>query len=313
MKAHGINNLRIMGASEGPDTEPWRVSPALQTAPGEYNEAVWEGLDFLLTEMAKREMYAVVCLNNFWSWSGGMSQYVSWANGNEKIPYHPPEEDGSWVVFQKYASDFYKNKKAVSYFENHIKTIVERVNTITGKAYKDDPTIMSWQLANEPRSFFNSRTFRRWIDKTSRFIKQLDQNHMVSLGSEGSTNTMFAGTNFRKDHRSKNIDYTTIHIWIQNWNWYDPKKPEKTFDDALRKATKYLKAHAKLARQMNKPLVLEEFGAARDMGSYDARASVEQRNQYFAAMFATLYELAKEGEAVAGSNFWLCCYVPVTG
>ncbi|MCB0562452.1 MAG: hypothetical protein KDD09_26045, partial [Phaeodactylibacter sp.] len=65
LKALGIDNLRIMGASEGPDGAPWRMAPALQTAPGEYNEALWDALDYLLAEMAKRDMVAVVCLSNF--------------------------------------------------------------------------------------------------------------------------------------------------------------------------------------------------------------------------------------------------------
>src|SRR5262245_26850169 len=37
MKAHGITNLRIMAASEGPDREPLRIVPALLQAPGVYN------------------------------------------------------------------------------------------------------------------------------------------------------------------------------------------------------------------------------------------------------------------------------------
>src|SRR5215208_2363330 len=37
MKAHGITNLRIMAATEGPDTEPFRIVPALLEAPGVYD------------------------------------------------------------------------------------------------------------------------------------------------------------------------------------------------------------------------------------------------------------------------------------
>lgn len=303
LKAKGVNNLRIMGASEGPDTEPWRVVPSLQSAPGEYNEEVLEGLDFLLAEMGKRKMYAVVCLNNFWAWSGGMSQYLSWANA-ESIPYHPPAEGGNWVLYQRYASGFYKNREATKLFENHVRKLVSRVNSITGVEYKEDPTIMSWQLANEPRSFFNGRSFRRWVDRTAQFIKILDKNHLVSLGSEGNTNTVFSGTNFKKDHKSKSIDYATIHIWIQNWTWYNPQEAEATFDNALKKATKYLNDHAKMARQMNKPLVLEEFGIARDLADHDPKASVDYRDMYLAAMFEEVYRLAANGVGLAGCNFW---------
>ena len=41
----GVTNLRVMAASEGPDTEPWRMAPALQSGPGEYNADVLDGLD----------------------------------------------------------------------------------------------------------------------------------------------------------------------------------------------------------------------------------------------------------------------------
>ena len=113
LKDLGITNLRIMAASEGPDTEPWRVKPSLMSAPGEYNEDLLDGLDFLLAEMAKREMYAVVCLSNFWAWSGGMAQYVNWVTG-KKIPYHHPV-DGGWAKYSLYTSRFYKLKKGYKY------------------------------------------------------------------------------------------------------------------------------------------------------------------------------------------------------
>lgn len=299
----GVNNLRIMGSTEGPDTEPWRVKPSQQRAPGEYNEQVLAGLDFLLAEMKKRNMYAVVCLSNFWAWSGGMSQYVSWAN-DEAIPYHPPQKGGSWMRYQRFTSSFYRDKKAQEIFENHLRVLIERVNTISGLSYKDDPTIMAWQLANEPRSFVNGRTFRKWIDKTAGLIKQLDPNHLVSLGGEGDADNYFAGASFRKDQKSKHIDYLTMHIWVQNWSWYNPHEADDSFNAAIAKAKEYIIEHVGMAKAMGKPVVLEEFGIARDLEAYESETPVKYRDNYYSRIFQEIYRLASIGEGVVGCNFW---------
>ncbi len=62
LRSLGLTNLRIMAGSEGPDTEPWRIVPPLQTAPGVYDAEVLDGLDYLLSEMDERGMRAVACL-----------------------------------------------------------------------------------------------------------------------------------------------------------------------------------------------------------------------------------------------------------
>jgi hypothetical protein len=36
-------------------------------------------------------------------------------------------------------------------YKNFLTALVTRVNTITGVAYRDDPTIFAWELINEPR------------------------------------------------------------------------------------------------------------------------------------------------------------------
>jgi mannan endo-1,4-beta-mannosidase len=302
LQAICVNNLRIMAASEGPDDAPWRVTPSLQPRPGQYHEALLEGLDFLLMEMGKRNMTAVVCLNNFWPWSGGFAQYHRWFGGSP-IPYPPPAEGGSWFTFARYSSRFYKNELAMAAFDEHIRKIVGRVNSLTGRAYRDDPTIMSWQLANEPRGIFRPRAFRRWVKRAAGLIKSLDPHHLVSLGSEGSTAGP-TGNHFRKDHASDLIDYTTIHIWIQNWGWYDPERAEATYAHALSKATAYIDRHLARAEKLGKPLVLEEFGISRDGGDHDPAAATRQRDRYFEAIFQHVFSLAERGTAMAGCNFW---------
>jgi hypothetical protein len=44
-----------------------------------------------------------------------------------------------------------RSQAALKLLQDHIGYITSRVNTITGVAYKDDATIMGYNLFNEPR------------------------------------------------------------------------------------------------------------------------------------------------------------------
>ena len=115
-----------------------------------YNEALLTGLDHAMAEIGKRGMNAVLYLTNFWEWSGGMATYLLWTNGGHYIdmgdPAHP------WPEFPDFVSGFYRSPEAIARYHAYIRKIVGRVNTVTGKPYAEDPAIMAWQLANEPRS-----------------------------------------------------------------------------------------------------------------------------------------------------------------
>ena len=75
MKNAGIDNLRILEASEASHASD-AIRPAIQTSPGIYKDSLLTGLDFFLfPEMNKRDMRAVIFLNNYWTRSGGITQY----------------------------------------------------------------------------------------------------------------------------------------------------------------------------------------------------------------------------------------------
>ena len=302
LKKIGVKNLRVMAASEGPDSEKWRMLPSLQYSPGKYNNDLLDGLDFLLYEMGKRDMKAIMCMNNFWHWSGGMAQYVSWQS-RTKIPYPPIEGDGDWNRYQEYTSSFYSNKEAKSLYYNHLRFIVLRKNRYNGKLYCDDPTIMSWQLGNEPRGINNRKNFLDWIETSAKLIKEIDPNHLVTVGSEGATSDPSSGNNFFEDHNSKYIDYTTIHIWIQNWGWFDPNN-EESLSSSMAKVRMYINEHEKLAMKLNKPVVLEEFGISRDHNNYSPNSSIKLRDKYFNEVFSIILLKIKEDSPIAGLNFW---------
>lgn len=303
MKNIGISNLRILAITEGPDDQPYRILPALQDSAMHLNESLWAGLDLLLSEMKKRGMTATVVLNNFWPWSGGMAQYVSWYTG-DTIPYPPPHPNGNWDNYQKFAARFYTLPAAKEHFKNVVKKLIERVNLVTGIAYKYDPVILAWELANEPRGMDKAEEMLQWIDETSKYIKSLDPQHLITTGAEGyTTDPRYTGTDFIRMHSFPNIDYATAHIWIQNWGWYDPAKHDSTYPVAEQNMKSYLKKHAEEAFQMKKPFVLEEFGIMKDSGSFNPDATSRNRNLYYGAVFEEVLELAKKGKA-NGVNFW---------
>lgn len=36
-------------------------------------------------------------------------------------------------------------------FKDHVRRVIERKNTVTGKRYREDPGILAWNIANEMR------------------------------------------------------------------------------------------------------------------------------------------------------------------
>lgn len=304
MRSVGIKQLRILALSEGPDTEPYRVTPAVQPTPNGLNEELLKGLDFLLIEMKKRDMTAVICLSNFWPWSGGFAQWVSWTEGSS-IPYPPPHPGGSWSTFQEYSSRFYTLPVAVKGQQDSVKKIIGRKNSISKTLYSEDPTIMAWELANEPRGGKYRKAFLAWVTSSARLIKSLDKNHLVTIGSEGETlDPKDAGNNFIEDHSVTEIDYATIHIWVENWGIYNPKNSRTTFPAALKTMKDYIQNHVEQSKVFKKPVVLEEFGMARDNRSMDPKSSSQSRDSYFKAVFNETLSFMKKNGVIAGVNFW---------
>lgn len=303
----GVTNLRVLGASEGLG-EYFQVKPAIQPQPGVYDEDVLVGLDFLLNEMSRRGMYAVIYLNNNWEWTGGFSQYVCWVTG-ENYP-NPNMAEYSWGDFMNFTGRFYITPEANELYRKYVRHLITRVNTINGRMYRDDPTIMSWQLANEPRPRYRDddpesiKIFIQWIYETAAFIKSLDPNHLVSSGNEGLAGSLESEECYLKAHECEQIDYMTFHLWLLNWQWFDPHHADSTYPRAEEKAMNYIHQHIQYAKKLNKPITLEEFGIPRDGHSYSPESTTSYRDRYFKTVFDAIYESAKDDSPFAGSNFW---------
>jgi mannan endo-1,4-beta-mannosidase len=306
LKALGVTNLRVLGASEE-STIARSVKPAIQTRPGELDESLLKGLDFLLAEMGKRDMKAVIFLNNYWEWSGGMSQYMAWVN--EAAIIDP--NSGNWTGFMLNSAKFYSSPAAQKVFRDFMTKIITRKNTVTGVAYKDDPTIMTWELANEPRpgpdnaqGRKNLDAFYRWIQETAAFIKDLDSNHLVTTGSEGTVGCIQNDEAFVTAHNVKEIDYAMFHLWPKNWSWFRASQTQQTLPTTLTKAQAYFDKHVELGKKLGKPMVLEEFGLDRDNGSLEPNAPTTARDKFLKQMYDAVFNNASQGGMMAGTNVW---------
>lgn len=57
--------------------------------------------------------------------------------------------------------DFYTDERVKLIYRHNVCRLVNRVNSLTGVKYRDDPTIFSWDLINEPRQDLKS-SVPRW-------------------------------------------------------------------------------------------------------------------------------------------------------
>ena len=305
MRSQGIENLRILIGGEGENGLLGKIEPNLQPEPGVYNDDVLDGLDYLLMELGKRDMTAVLYFNNAWEWSGGYTQYVAWAN-NE--PVLVPRVDG-WFSYNAFAGEFVRNERAKELFFDHVRYIVTRTNRYTGIKYIDDPAIFSWQICNEPRAFSskeqdNKEAFAEWLAESARLIRELDPNHMISTGSEGFYGCEWDMELCERIHAIEEIAYINCHVWPYNWKWMRGDHMREDLQRSCENTEEYIAMHVELAEKINKPLVVEEFGMPRDDMNFHKEATTECRDHYYDFVFAMVERAAAEGGKLAGCNFW---------
>ena len=303
MQKNGIDNLRILVGCDG-GTYDYTVKPALQYEQGKYDADLLDGLDFLISEMGKRKMYAVLYLTNNWEWSGGMSQYLEW-NGKGAIPI-PNIAPNTWPQFMSYTEKFHSCEPCMEALANHVKFIIGRTNAYTHKKYAEDNTIMAWQVGNEPRTFTpeNEAKFTAWLNNIVNLIDSLDKNHLISTGSEGRNSSNDSMETFQRTHENPNIDYLTMHIWPKNWGWFKAEDAENTIQPTLEKAGKYIDLHIAVANHLKRPIIIEEFGLPRENESLLAESSVANRDVFYNYIFNRVLESKKNNGPLQAVNFW---------
>ena len=211
----------------------------------------------------------------------------------------------TWDENRDIVSKFYSCTECQKDFWNFITMILKHKNKITGKKYVDEPAIMAWEIANEPRPMrpYAIDTYKKFLSKTAALIKKADTNHLLTLGTEGYMGTESMDV-FKAIHQDKNIDYATIHIWPKNWGWYKDSTFNTDFEQVVNKSIRYINDHDTVMMKIGKPLVVEEFGMPRDEFSFSPSSTVSNRNKYFESILKTLFKNTKSASTIAGINFW---------
>jgi mannan endo-1,4-beta-mannosidase len=121
-----------------------------------------ERLDYVLYAARRAGIKLVIPFTNNWRDFGGMDQYVRSRGG-------------------QYHDDFHTDPVIRGWYKDWISRLLNRTNTLTGAKYKDDPTVMTWELGNEPRckgsgvypqsAACTMQTLVAWADEMTRHVK----------------------------------------------------------------------------------------------------------------------------------------------
>jgi mannan endo-1,4-beta-mannosidase len=236
----GLRVGRVWALGEGlPDAPAWlRESYLFRAGPRGWQESAFRHLDGVIAEAGKHGMRLIVTLSNSWADYGGIPMYLRWAEQVDVESYG-------------YSDRFFQLAGCRAQFLEHVRRVVGRRSSVTGVRYRDDPTILAWELQNEMNGTPEAAVAReRWVREAARAIRALDANHLIVPG--------LIGYNLQRERRD----------WIRMC-----KLPEVAFCDqhiypeehlrsrGLANMRRYIDDRVQLAHQVvGKPIVFGEFG-----------------------------------------------------
>ena len=120
---------------------------------GKFNEAALKQIDYVVYSAGKHHVRLILLfVDPYGFYTGGIPQFQKWRGGG----------------------DFFRDLKLIADYKQYVSVLINRKNTYTGIAYKDDPAILGWQAGNEL-----SQAPIEWNRDIARYIKSLDPNHLI--------------------------------------------------------------------------------------------------------------------------------------
>jgi len=252
----GMNVMRVFGFA------PAWSEQAAQPSPGEYNEEFFQRFDRIIAAAKRHSMRLVVPLVGNRSGPDGISTYVDWVD----------EASGH--------NDFYEVERCRELYKGYVEHVLTRTNPLTGLEYREDPTIMLWELGNELNCKWPKKYPLDWIREMGAFVKELDSHHLLSTGVRGNQwgddpndkqsykDGITSETTVIRDHEPDVIDAASVHFYPKTYEFDD----RELLRDFIRSAHEML----------DKPVYIGEFNWNVDLS---AGESLSTRNEHLSAWY----------------------------
>ncbi len=210
----------------------------VRTAPHlEWVESTLAHLDLVLDEARKKDIRIVLSLFDSNNYQGAAYPskitYDNWANQIYGTNLNTGDNRTNT------STDFFRSPYPRQLLKDFVYGLANRVNTINGRLYKDDPTIMSWELGNETRfdsdqhEIGNVNTANAvsvgwiidWIKDISSYIKSIDPNHLVTFGGcEFMPTKVFSPDGAHSFELGIDRGVAGDHVYVGSYNGIDYKQ-----------------------------------------------------------------------------------------
>jgi len=146
--------------------------------PGKFNESAFKTLDKVLQVANELGVRVIIPFVDNWKWWGGVAEYAAFRGKGREA--------------------FWTDAEVIADMKKTIEFIINRRNTYTGIAYRDDKAIMAWETGNELLPPFS------WTREIAAYVKSLDKNHLLIEG-------IIAGELSQEAIDDPNIDILSTH------------------------------------------------------------------------------------------------------
>jgi mannan endo-1,4-beta-mannosidase len=155
---------------------------------------------------------------------------------------------------------FWSDPRAVQAQLDYERALASRINSLNGRAYRNDPTIFAWELVNEarcePDPVFgpcDPATLARWAGRMSDGLRDAGVEQLIAWGGSGYLGEY--GEDLRVIAADGGVDILTFHMYA---SLVVPERGTTRAEAAIAWGEQQLRARAEVSRSAGKPLLLEE-------------------------------------------------------